>query len=124
SSAQFRAPLPPALNSGEYAQAFAEVNAIGGDGIVTSTGRTAEQTTTGIFWAYDGTPSLCAPPRLYNQITMQIADQMDTDVIELTRLLALVNTAMADAGIAVWESKYYYQLWRPVAGIREADVNP
>src|SRR4029077_748652 len=36
---------------------------------------------------------------------------------------ALVNTAMADAGIAVWESKYYYELWRPVTGIREADEN-
>ena len=29
---------------------------------------------------------------------------------------------MADAGIAIWESKYYYQFWRPVTGIREADV--
>ena len=28
---------------------------------------------------------------------------------------------MADAGIAIWESKYYYELWRPVTGIREAD---
>ncbi len=27
---------------------------------------------------------------------------------------------MADAGIAIWESKYYYQYWRPVTGIREA----
>ena len=26
------------------------------------------------------------------------------------------------AGIAVWESKYYYKLWRPVTGIREADA--
>ena len=31
---------------------------------------------------------------------MLIADKMDSDVGELTRLLALVNTAMADAGIA------------------------
>ena len=53
---------------------------------------------------------------------MQIAGQMGSDVIELTRLLALVNTAMADAGIAIWESKYFYELWRPVAGIREADA--
>ena len=68
--------------------------------------RTAEQTEIGIFWAYDGTPSLCAPPRLYNQIAMQIADQMHSDVVELARLLALVNMAMADAGIAIWESKY------------------
>jgi hypothetical protein len=121
SSAQFRAPAPPTLDSVEYAHAFAEVKALGGDGIVTPTSRTTEQTEIGIFWAYDGTPSLCAPPRLYNQITMQIADQMGSDVVELTRLLALVNTAMADAGIAIWESKYYYQLWRPVAGIRESD---
>ncbi|HVH04691.1 MAG TPA: vanadium-dependent haloperoxidase, partial [Myxococcota bacterium] len=34
---------------------------------------------------------------------------------------ALVNTAMADAGIASWESKYFYQFWRPVTGIRESD---
>jgi hypothetical protein len=40
----------------------------------------------------------------------------------MARLLALVNTAMADAGIAIWESKYYYQLWRPVTGIRESDA--
>ena len=29
---------------------------------------------------------------------------------------------MADAGIAIWESKYFYQFWRPVTGIREADA--
>jgi hypothetical protein len=123
SSAQFRAPPPPALDSHEYARAFAEAKELGGDGVVTATRRTADQTATGIFWAYDGTPSLCAPPRLYNQITMQIADQMGSEVLDLTRLLALVNTAMADAGIAVWESKYYYEFWRPVIGIREADAN-
>ena len=76
SSAQFRAPPPPTLDSVDYAHAYDEAKALGGDGVVTSTQRTAEQTTIGIFWAYDGTPSLCAPPRLYNQITMQIADQM------------------------------------------------
>lgn len=27
---------------------------------------------------------------------------------------------MADAGVAIWESKYHYQFWRPVTGIREA----
>src|SRR5574339_860039 len=42
-------------------------------------------------------------------------------MIETARLLALVNVAMADAGIAIWESKYHYQYWRPVTGIREAD---
>ena len=122
---QFRIPAPPSLNTVEYTAAFNEVKLLGGDGLGTSTTRTAEQTQIGIFWAYDGTPSLCAPPRLYNQIAMRIANKMgtDTDAMELARLLALVNVAMADAGIAAWDSKYYYQYWRPVTGIREADVN-
>jgi hypothetical protein len=121
SSRQFRVPPPPALNSQKYAAAFDEVKELGGDGIVTPTVRTQEQTSTGIFWAYDGMPSLCAPPRLYNQVTTQIAEQMALNAVELARLLALVNTAMADAAIAIWESKYYYDYWRPVTGIREAD---
>jgi hypothetical protein len=124
SGSQFRAPAPPALNSAEYTAAYNEVKAIGGDGIVTPTTRTQEQTDIGHFWAYDGTPSLCAPPRLYSQITMHIADQMGTssDPEALARLLALVNTAMADAGIASWESKYFYNYWRPITAIRESDV--
>jgi PAP2 superfamily len=121
SAAQFRVPPPPAMTSAAYAAAFNETKSLGGDGVITPTVRTPEQTFIGIFWAYDGTPSLCAPPRLYNQIAMQIADQMHTDVVNLARLLALLNTSMADAGIAVWESKYHYEFWRPVTGIRESD---
>jgi membrane-associated phospholipid phosphatase len=121
SADQFRAPTPPAIDSSEYAVAFEEVKRLGGDGIVTPTERSEDQTQAGIFWAYDGTPSLCAPPRLYNQIAVQIADQRGSNVVATARLLALVNTAMADAGIAVWESKYFYQYWRPITGIREAD---
>jgi hypothetical protein len=41
-----------------------------------------------------------------------IANQRGSDVAEQARLLALVNVAMADAGIAIWESKYYYKFWR------------
>lgn len=118
---RFRVPPPPDLDGRGYADAFAEVKRLGGDGDVTRTARTDEQTFIGIFWAYDGTPSLCAPPRLYNQVAMQVAGQRGTRGVELARLLALVNVAMADAGIAIWESKYHYQLWRPVAGIRESD---
>src|SRR5256885_9582230 len=57
-----------------------------------------------------------------SQITVHIADEMGTEGIELARLLALVNVAMADAGIAIWESKYYYNIWRPITGIRESDL--
>jgi len=124
SSDQFRVPDPPDLDSSDYTSAYNDVKAIGGDGIVTPTARTDEQTEIGIFWAYDGTPSLCAPPRLYNQITVHIADQMGTssDVVQFARLLALANVAMADAAIAIWESKYFFLYWRPVTGIRQSDL--
>jgi len=118
---QFRTPPPPAITSADYARAYAEVKQLGGDGATTPTQRTAEQTEIGIYWAYDGTPSLCAPPRLYNQIVVQIADLKNSNHVELARLLALANVAMADAGIAIWESKYFYQYWRPITGIRESD---
>jgi len=121
SSQQFRVPPPPAMTSAEYTTAYNEVKAIGGDGIVTPTQRTVEQTFVGTFWAYDGTPSLCAPPRLYNQIAVWIADQRKLSIFDLARLLALINTAMADAGMSVWESKYFYDFWRPITGIRESD---
>jgi hypothetical protein len=118
---QFRLPPPPAMTSEAYAEAFTEVKALGGDGVVTPTSRSAEQTEIGIYWAYDGTPSLCAPPRLYNQIAVTIADRRRTREVELARLLALVNVAMSDTGVAGWDSKYHYQVWRPVTGIRESD---
>jgi len=126
SADQFRVPSPPALDSPEYAAAFDEVKRLGGNGVGTPTQRTDEQTQIGIYWGYDGTPRLGTPPRLYNQIAVEIADQMGTNAVELARLLALVNVAMADAGIAIWESKYYYEFWRPITGIREAqrDGNP
>jgi len=120
SSRQYRLPAPPALKSSEYAAAYLETQRLGG-AYPTPTWRTDEQTQIGIYWAYDGMPSLCAPPRLYNQIAVHIANQMGTEAVPLARLLALVNVAMADAGIAIWESKYYYQFWRPVTGIRESD---
>jgi hypothetical protein len=117
----FRTPPPPDLTSPEYAAAFNEVKALGGDGVNTLTARTPEQTEIGIYWAYDGTPSLCAPPRLYNQIAVHIATKKGTNLVGLARLLALANVAMTDAGVLSWESKYFYDFWRPVTGIREAD---
>lgn len=122
SSSQFRVVPPPQMITQKYIDAYYEVFTLGGDGVTTSTSRTDDQTVAAIYWAYDGTPSLCAPPRLYNQLTLRIANQMGSNMIETARLLALANVAMADAGIAIWESKYHYQFWRPVCGIREADV--
>ncbi len=121
SAIQFRIPPPPAFDSKEYAEAYNEVYRLGGDGVNTPTERTEDQTIAGIYWAYDGTPSLCAPPRLYNQIAVQIALDHGYSIEELARLLAIVNVGMADEGLVNWESKYFYEYWRPIIGIREAD---
>lgn len=114
-------PPPPRLDSPEYAEGYQQLLDYGGDGIQYPTLRTSQQTETGIFWAYDGTPGLGKPPRLYNQVVRTIAIQERNSVEANARLFALVNLAMADAGIQCWYCKYHYQLWRPVIGIRNGD---
>ncbi|WP_418317677.1 vanadium-dependent haloperoxidase [Piscinibacter sakaiensis] len=120
-AAVFRAPPPPALTSQAYADAFDDVKQFGGDGIITPTVRTPEQTHSALFWAYDGTPSLCAPARMYNQILASIVREKNLPLDQIARLLAIANVALADTGIVVWESKFFYDYWRPVTAIREAD---
>jgi PAP2 superfamily len=126
SADQFRAPPPPSLTSAAYKQTFKEEIRIGGDPAhSTNTSRTEHQTFIAKFWAYDGTPALCAPPRLYNMVARTIAlQQKMLTVPKIARLLALVNVAMADAGIASWDTKFFYQFWRPVTAIRlDSDPN-
>ncbi|CAF3554271.1 unnamed protein product [Rotaria sp. Silwood1] len=104
------------LDSEKYVNDYDELVSLG---TRTSQDRTVDQTEIGIFWGYDGAPKLGVPPRLYNQIVRVIAIQKNKKLEENARLFALVNYAMADAGISAWESKYYYGLWRPVYGIRQ-----
>jgi hypothetical protein len=120
---QFRLPPPPALNSPEYAAAFNEVKALGGSSPTSPTTRTDEQTTIGLFWGYDAQPGLCAPVRLYDQITDTICRQQGNTEVQNARLFLLVNVAMADAGIACWGDKYFYNFWRPVTAIREGNLD-
>jgi membrane-associated phospholipid phosphatase len=120
STEQFRAPPPPALPSAEYTAAFNEVRRLGGDGITTPTERTETQSLIGIYWAYDGTALIGTPPREYNQLTVKIARDRTTDALEMARLLALLNVAIADSCIVAWEDKYDYEFWRPVTAVREA----
>ena len=46
--------------------------------------------------------------------------------LECARLFALINLAMADGGISCWETKFYYNTWRPETALREINskVNP
>jgi hypothetical protein len=105
------------LDDNDYRQAFEEVREYGaaarGD-------RTANQERIGVYWGYDGANNLGVPPRLYNQIARVIA-QNRTPALGVARtaeLFAVLNVAMADAGIDAWHYKYVHNLWRPVVGIR------
>lgn len=117
----------PAPSDAAYQEALEQVR---GKGIVpelsgtvpASARRTSDETAIGLFWAYDGPQNLGTPPRLYNQIVRKIAQARGNTVAQNARLFALVNAAMADAGILAWEQKYVHNLWRPVLGIRENDA--
>jgi hypothetical protein len=122
SASQFRVKPPPSLTSKTYDTAYQAVATLGGDPLHgTPTTRTARETLMGIYWTYDGTPGLCAPPRMYNQLARTVAFQQGVNNVEdAARFLALINTAMADAAIAAWNDKWFYQEWRPVTAIRSA----
>lgn len=111
------------LQSEEYTEAYNEVKSLGRR---ETTARTEEQTVIGIYWGYDGRPGLGTPPRLYNQMARTIAEQQRNQEAENARLFALINIAMADAGLTSWNNKYDDAFWRPILGIRggESDGNP
>lgn len=110
---------PPALDTEGYASAFNEVFQKGRNqgGM-----RTTEETTIGLFWAYDGDRNIGMPLRLYNKAVRVITKKNCTGEAENAKLFALINVAMADAGIQAWHEKYKYNVWRPILGIREADA--
>jgi hypothetical protein len=117
SAAQFRPDPPPAMDTAEYTAAWNEVYSLGAKN---STTRTPEQTEIGYFWAYD-IQQRGTPPALYNQILQTISAQQHNTVVQNARLFAMANVAMCDGGIACWDGKFTYDLWRPISGIRRAD---
>jgi membrane-associated phospholipid phosphatase len=106
-----------------YLDHHKEVRVLGGSASTMGVKRRPEETAIGLFWAYDGAQKIGTPPRLYNRIVQALADRYQLTEPERVRLFALVNAAMADAGIHAWYWKYRYDLWRPVIGIREIDYN-
>jgi PAP2 superfamily protein len=112
SHSQFRPGPPPALASAEYA---ADVNEVKAVGRATGSTRTAEQTELARLWHAvapadeNATFNSLLPPGL--------------DLVDRARILALVNLAMADAYIYIFDAKYTYNLWRPYHAIRLADTD-
>lgn len=117
---------PPELGGNEYTKALREVRSQGVAPELMGTvqqrsRRTPDQTVIGLYWGYDGASGLGTPPRLYNQIIREVASKRSNTPAQNARLFALVNAAMADAGILAWDQKYLHDLWRPVVGVREHD---
>ena len=121
---QFRIAPPPTPGSQEYNDAYDEVAAIGGSPENTGISSTSTPQTrfVGNYWGYDAVPLLGTPPRLYNQIAVQVAQDRGVRLpVVMARFLAMVNAGMGDSGVAAWDSKYFYNYWRPVTGIRRDD---
>jgi hypothetical protein len=111
---QFRPDGPPKLTSKAYAKALEQVQSLGE---VDSTLRTPEQTEIAKFWVFPER----TPPGAWNDIASDIAEAEGLSLTETAQLLAMLNVAEADALIATWDAKYFYETWRPVTAIPRAD---
>jgi hypothetical protein len=113
SAEMLRTDGPNALTSAAYVEDFNEVKELGS---LTSTTRTADQTDAAIFWQDHA-------HALFNRIFRTLAASQNLDIVENARLFAMENLAAADAAIGCWNDKYYWQFWRPITAIREADTD-
>ncbi len=112
SPSQFRPPAPPALTSPQYAQDFNEVHSLGE---LSSTTRTADQTSVGRFWG-------AAPVWVvWNQVADQAGIGFGNSLERNARMFALLDTTLADGAIALYDAKYAYHRWRPITAITAAD---
>lgn len=115
---QFRAPPAPATGTVKYRRDFNDVKLVGESPDNPGSGSTPRGIFIGNFWGYDGPPKLGVPPRLYAQIAEVLAERGEiNNPLQLARYFALVHVSMADSGIGAWDSKYFYNYWRPVTGI-------
>ncbi len=109
----FRLPPPPALTSDVYTADYNESRTMG---VFSGSQRTDDQSELALFWAGN-------TPLYWNRIASQLATQQNRSLLENAHLFALLNVAMADAGIACWDSKYRYVFWRPITAIRSGDLD-
>jgi hypothetical protein len=108
---RWRVPAPPVLTSSAYARALREVQLTGAG---ESTVRTEDQTQYAIWWMEFAEGSV-------NRLARRLVVERNLTLWAAARLFAHVAMSLYDGYIAVWESKYAYNHWRPYTAIREAD---
>jgi membrane-associated phospholipid phosphatase len=107
---------PPALSSARYAQDFDEVKTIG---TAATTPDLADEAATARFWA----ARFDSPATMWNRVGESLAMNRDVPLVYNARLFALLNVALADAVIGVYNAKNFYEAWRPVTAIQNADID-
>ena len=112
-ASQFRVGPPPALTSRKYAKDLNETEAYGA---VNSTARTSDETDTAYFWNANAVNQ-------YNAMMQNAVTENGTDLVDAAHLFAMGELTTADAGIACFDSKYFYLAWRPITAIRNADID-
>jgi len=115
SQSQFRADGPPNLTSAQWADDYNETKTLGGDAAHSPT-RTQEQTDIG--WYYTDNPGAYG-----NRIIRQIAADQHLELVDSARYFAQTYVTLADTFINCWDSKRYYNFWRPVTAIRAGDTD-
>jgi hypothetical protein len=110
-ASQFRVGPPPSLTSHRYAKDLNETEAYGA---LNSTVRTSEQKAIAYFWVGNNINQ-------YNQTMQTVVGQHGMDLVDAAHLLAMGEIVATDAGIACYDSKFFYQFWRPITAIRNAD---
>jgi membrane-associated phospholipid phosphatase len=114
SGSQFRPPPFPEYGSPEFrAQTQAVVEA--------KENLTPEQIKAAEFWA--GSEGTALPPGIWNQVVLRYLQRDPPSVPRSARVLALLNVAQADAGIAAWDSKYAYWVTRPENAIQDLGID-
>jgi hypothetical protein len=115
---QFRAPPPPELGSREYLRGYNEVKRFGAVESHPAIGACPAPSRTEVarFWSGNFISQ-------WNEAVRLIAVDAQLSIGKAARLLALANFAAADAAIAVWDSKYHFNYWRPITAIREGDLD-
>ena len=100
--ARHRLEGPDPLRSKRYAY---DVNFLKAYGRLHGSSRTPDQTNTAFFWF--------EPFAIWNDIATTVLEREQANPWRAARILALMNFAVADAGIACFDAKYHFRFWRP-----------
>lgn len=78
----------------------------------------ANQRWAAIFWSDDITNLTFAPPPRLMAVLNQVVANEELDLAECAEIYAKMGLALSDASVALWHSKYVYNVERPVTYIR------